>query len=56
MSPSTTTIPEEYDGGAAEEGEGNTENRVEGTPVTVVHPPSPELKGRELPTPPPDER
>lgn len=24
------------------------------TPVTVVHPPSPELKGRDLPTPPPE--
>lgn len=39
-----------------EEGEGDTSLLDDGpsTPVTVVHPPSPEQKGRELPTPPPD--
>jgi len=53
MSP--TAIPEEgtdADGGASvitvDEEQGPS------TPVTVVHPPSPEQKGRDLPTPPPE--
>lgn len=45
MSPSA--IPEE-DGA-------DDDDRGPATPVTIVHPPSPEQKGRELPTPPPDE-
>ncbi|RAR02365.1 cytokinesis protein sepa [Stemphylium lycopersici] len=53
MSP--TAIPEEstdVDGGVSvitvDEEQGPS------TPVTVVHPPSPEQKGRDLPTPPPE--
>jgi cytokinesis protein len=49
---SPTTIPEEGDSIAEQEGE---ETRDPTTPVTVVHPPSPEQKGRDLPTPPPEE-
>jgi cytokinesis protein len=53
---SPTAIPEEGDGdgdrAADQEGE---ETRDPTTPVTVVHPPSPEQKGRDLPTPPPEE-
>lgn len=57
MSP--TTIPEEFlDGENAGGGGGSVEDgelgRGPGTPVTIVHPPSPEAKGRELPTPPPE--
>ncbi|KAE8834282.1 hypothetical protein PTNB85_05615 [Pyrenophora teres f. teres] len=62
--PMSPAIPEE--GGAGGDGEGDT--TMEGasmmeegdeagdpqTPVTVVHPPSPEQKGRDLPTPPPE--
>lgn len=39
--------------GVAEEGDVDAENPPT-TPVTVVHPPSPEQKARELPTPPPE--
>ncbi|KAH9882958.1 hypothetical protein J1614_000324 [Plenodomus biglobosus] len=68
MSPSA--IPEEGAGdGAADEakegadggggGDGESKDADDeakpDTPVTIVHPPSPEQKGRELPTPPPDE-
>ncbi|KAF1844861.1 cytokinesis protein sepA [Cucurbitaria berberidis CBS 394.84] len=50
---SPSTIPEELEFPADED-----ENVARGpdTPVTVVHPPSPEQKGRDLPTPPPEER
>ena len=53
MSP--TTIQEE--GGEGEsivEGDGSVVGDGQSTPTTVVHPPSPEQKGRELPTPPPE--
>jgi cytokinesis protein len=46
MSPNT--IPEEVEGDVSLLDDGPS------TPVTVVHPPSPEQKGRELPTPPPE--
>jgi cytokinesis protein len=46
MSPNT--IPEEGEGDVSLLDDGPS------TPVTVVHPPSPEQKGRELPTPPPE--
>ncbi|KAI5380907.1 hypothetical protein J4E82_000105 [Alternaria postmessia] len=49
---SPTAIPEEGDSIVDQEGE---ESRDPTTPVTVVHPPSPEQKGRDLPTPPPEE-
>jgi cytokinesis protein len=39
--------------GAVDEG-GSVAGDGQGTPTTVVHPPSPEQKGRELPTPPPE--
>ncbi|KAF2855135.1 FH2-domain-containing protein [Plenodomus tracheiphilus IPT5] len=63
---SPSAIPEEGDGAGDEgkevqggdgagEGKADEEQEKPGTPVTVVHPPSPEQKGRELPTPPPDE-
>lgn len=56
MSP--TAIPEEgesiIDGDGAADQE-DDESRDPTTPVTVVHPPSPESKGRDLPTPPPEE-
>lgn len=55
---SPTAIPEEgesiIDGDGAADQEGD-ESRDPTTPVTVVHPPSPESKGRDLPTPPPEE-
>jgi len=62
--PMSPAIPEE--GGAGGDGDGDTivegtsmveegeEARDPQTPVTVVHPPSPEQKGRDLPTPPPE--
>ncbi|CAO2648297.1 Nn.00g075640.m01.CDS01 [Neocucurbitaria sp. VM-36] len=54
MSPTTSTIPEEYDGAEEDvDGDGG-DGRGMGTPVTVVHPPSPEAKARELLTPPPE--
>ncbi|KAI8943625.1 hypothetical protein NX059_001610 [Plenodomus lindquistii] len=40
---------------AAAAKEGDEDEGKPTTPVTIVHPPSPESKGRELPTPPPDE-
>ncbi|KAH9867483.1 hypothetical protein IAQ61_008077 [Plenodomus lingam] len=40
---------------AQDEGKQTEDDANPGTPVTIVHPPSPEQKGRELPTPPPDE-
>ncbi|KAL1795788.1 hypothetical protein ACET3X_006012 [Alternaria dauci] len=49
---SPTAIPEEGDSIVDQEGE---ESRDPTTPVTVVHPPSPEQKGRDLPTPPPED-
>jgi cytokinesis protein len=57
---SPTGIPEEGgpdgdgdgDGAADQDGEETTDPT---TPVTVIHPPSPEQKGRDLPTPPPEE-
>lgn len=52
MSP--TAIPEEFIDGNAQDGE-DVEPKS-GTPTTVVHPPSPEGKKRDLPTPPPEER
>jgi cytokinesis protein len=65
MSPST--IPEEGDGDGEGEGEDGKRNSIisgdgtdsqgVSTPVTIVHPPSPEQKrggDRELPTPPPE--
>jgi cytokinesis protein len=55
MSPST--IQEEGEGqadGAGDEGGSVMSGDGQGTPTTVVHPPSPEQKGRELPTPPPE--
>ncbi|KAI4908891.1 hypothetical protein J4E90_008628 [Alternaria incomplexa] len=55
---SPTAIPEEgesiIDGDGAADQE-DDESRDPTTPVTVVHPPSPESKGRDLPTPPPEE-
>jgi cytokinesis protein len=67
---SPTAIPEEgsADAGAsasagagsngtaasAEEAEPEAVENQPTTPVTVVHPPSPELKARDLPTPPPE--
>lgn len=58
--PPPSTIPEEDD-----DGDGNSERRGSvvsadndvTTPVTIVHPPSPEQKrsDRELPTPPPEQ-
>lgn len=67
-SPTAAPIPEEGDGAHDEsssaallneadfEGREEEPDRKNGgtTPVTVVHPPSPELKARELPTPPPE--
>ncbi|OAL55271.1 FH2-domain-containing protein, partial [Pyrenochaeta sp. DS3sAY3a] len=41
-------------GGAGVGVEDGELGRGPGTPVTIVHPPSPEAKGRELPTPPPE--
>ncbi|KAL6702874.1 hypothetical protein ACN47E_000836 [Coniothyrium glycines] len=70
ISPSTAAIPEEDGAHDHEhedgEGEGIATTDADaldaqgigrtGTPVTIVHPPSPELKARELPTPPPEEQ
>jgi cytokinesis protein len=50
---SPTTIQEEGEGESLIEGADGTGDG-QSTPTTVVHPPSPEMKGRELPTPPPE--
>lgn len=56
MSPTTASIPEEAGDGAADQlPDDEATERGPGTPVTIVHPPSPELKARDLPTPPPEE-
>ena len=62
--PMSPAIPEEGGAGGDEDGdtivegtsmvEEGEEARDPQTPVTVVHPPSPEQKSRDLPTPPPE--
>ena len=59
VSPTTTILEEGETGSGAEredDGGGHAGQGGLETPTTVVVPPSPEIKGRELPTPPPEER